>query len=34
MIEKGIDMSGPRDSEFFVRPETQASLDAINKERK
>lgn len=26
MIEKGIDMSGSRDNEFYVRPETQASL--------
>lgn len=26
MIEKGIDMNGPRDNEFYVRPETQASL--------
>lgn len=31
MIEKGIDMNGPRDNEFFVRPETQASLQAIMK---
>jgi DNA mismatch repair protein MSH2 len=34
MIEKGIDMSGTRDSEFFVRPETQASLQAIMDRRK
>ena len=33
MIEKGIDMSGQRDNEFFVRPETQASLDAIMKQK-
>jgi hypothetical protein len=26
MIEKGIDMSGSKDNEFYVRPETQASL--------
>jgi hypothetical protein len=26
MIEKGIDMSGAKDNEFYVRPETQASL--------
>lgn len=34
MIEKGIDMSGSRDSEFFVRPETQASLQAIMRRKK
>ena len=30
MIEKGIDMSGQRDSDFYVRPETQQSLQTIN----
>lgn len=34
MIEKGIDMSGSRDNEFYVRPETQASLEAIMKQMK
>lgn len=34
MIEKGIDMSGPRDNEFYVRPETQPSLEGIMKEMK
>lgn len=33
MIEKGIDMSGSRDSEFYVRPETQASLQTIMKQK-
>jgi hypothetical protein len=34
MIEKGIDMSGPKDNEFYVRPETQPSLDAIMREKR
>lgn len=33
MIEKGIDMSGARDNEFYVRPETQASLEAIMRQK-
>jgi hypothetical protein len=33
MIEKGIDMSGQRDSEFYVRPETQQSLQVIMKRK-
>ena len=33
MIEKGIDMDGPRDSMFFVKPETQQSLTAIMKQK-
>ena len=33
MIEKGIDMSGPRDNEFYVRPETQQSLQSIMKQK-
>ena len=33
MIEKGIDMNGKNDNEYYVRPETQASLDAIMKQK-
>jgi hypothetical protein len=31
MIEKGIEMNGSRDNEFYVKPETQASLEVIMK---
>ena len=33
MIEKGIDMNGPRDNLFYVKPETQQSLTAIMKQK-
>ena len=33
MIEKGIEMSGQKDNEFYVKPETQQSLQAIMKRK-